>query len=225
MDKVINFLYINDLIYFARIIIAVICGFIIGFEREYHKKNAGTRTHVIVALGASLTMILSAYGFKDNTNVDPTRMAAQVISGIGFLGAGLIFVRGGRNITGLTTAAGIWTTAIISMVIGSGKILLGIFCTLLLSLGNLFLSKVKINIDQSVEESIIIEALDDKFKFEDFYIFLDNMNVVILSLDVSRMSNLKLKINANLHLPLKTDKWKFNDQLLQFPGITRVRYN
>ena len=222
MHNSIIFIYNNYIIYFLRIIIAVICGFIIGFEREYRRKDADTRTHIITALGASLSMILSAYGFKDNPNVDPTRMAAQVISGIGFLGAGLIFVRSGRTVSGLNTAAGIWATAIISMTIGAGQIVLGIFCTLLLSLVNLYLKKVKIKTLSSKEDILVIEVLDDIFKFNDFSNFLEDLDIEILNIDISNIGNSKLKITATLYLPQKFNKSKLNDLLIHFPGIKQL---
>ena len=90
--------YLIQLDYLLKIFIASICGLAIGYERENRKKDAGIRTHFIVALGSSLIMIISKYGFQDqigwkNLNLDPSRMAAQVVSGIGFLGVGIIFTQ------------------------------------------------------------------------------------------------------------------------------------
>ena len=100
----------------VRILIASLCGFIIGFERKSRSKEAGIRTHAIVCMASALMIIVSKYAFSDMAtatgakDADPARIAAQVVSGIGFLGAGIIFVR--RDILhGLTTAAGIWATA------------------------------------------------------------------------------------------------------------------
>ncbi len=106
-----------------RIFLAALCGLVIGFERKARLKEAGVRTHLIVALGAALITIVSKYGFFDlalfaeGIKADPTRIAAQIVSGVGFLGAGMIFMRH-RTLTGLTTAAGIWTTAGIGMAVG-----------------------------------------------------------------------------------------------------------
>lgn len=116
----------------VRILIAALCGFIIGFERKSRSKEAGIRTHAIVCMAAALMIIVSKYAFADlgtgadtgTRGADPARIAAQVVSGIGFLGAGIIFVR--RDILhGLTTAAGIWATAGIGMAIGAGLIIVG----------------------------------------------------------------------------------------------------
>ena len=104
-----------------RLILAGVCSGIIGVERTLRQKDAGFRTHVIVALGASLMMVVSKSGFADSLAAGyvpaPERRAANIITGISFLGAGMIFVRG-ANIKGLTTAAGIWSTAAVAMAIG-----------------------------------------------------------------------------------------------------------
>jgi putative Mg2+ transporter-C (MgtC) family protein len=96
-------------------------GGIIGLERELDEKAAGLRTHILVAVGSALFTLVGAYGFEDfpATSVDPTRIAAQVVTGIGFLGAGIIF-RQGFTIRGLTTAASLWLVAAIGMAAGAG---------------------------------------------------------------------------------------------------------
>ena len=116
----------------VRLLIACVCGCIIGVERSFRQKEAGIRTHVILALGAALMMIVSKYGFFDlvaqNIDADGSRIASNIVTGISFLGAGVIFVRGG-SIKGLTTAAGIWATAGIGMALGAGMYTIGIACT------------------------------------------------------------------------------------------------
>ena len=99
-----------------RLLIALAFGGIIGFEREINRRPAGFRTHVLVSMGASLIMMISAYAYP---NADPTRMAAQVVSGVGFLGAGTIIFSGDK-IKGLTTAASIWLCAAIGLASGAG---------------------------------------------------------------------------------------------------------
>lgn len=107
-----------------RLALAVLMGGLIGFEREANSHPAGLRTHILVCLGATLIMLLSMYGFSDfakldNVRLDPARLAAQVISGIGFLGAGTILYTG-KSITGLTTAASLWVVAAIGLATGAG---------------------------------------------------------------------------------------------------------
>lgn len=117
----------------VRIVCAIAAGFCIGFERERHYQPAGLRTHMVLSLGACVIMILSyfiPYVYSPGAG-DPARLSAQVISGIGFLGAGAIF-KYGFSIRGLTTAATIWTTSGIGMVFGAGFYFLGAIATVLL---------------------------------------------------------------------------------------------
>lgn len=123
----------NEWTFLIRMLIAVMCGAAIGFERSRRQKEAGIRTHIMVTLGATLIVIVSKYGFLDivgspGMNVDVSRMASNVITGVSFLGAGMIFLRGGY-VKGLTTAAGIWTTAGVGCAIGAGLYITGISAT------------------------------------------------------------------------------------------------
>ena len=123
-----------------RIFLAALCGLVIGFERKARLKEAGVRTHLIVALGAALITIVSKYGFFDlalfaeGIKADPTRIAAQIVSGVGFLGAGMIFMRH-RTLTGLTTTAGI------GMAVGCGLYAVSLFSTALVVLTQLMLHR------------------------------------------------------------------------------------
>ncbi len=107
-----------------RIGIALLCGAVLGLERERLERAAGLRTHALVAVSSSLVMIVSAYGFADvigvsQVSLDPSRVAAQVVSGIGFLGAGVIIFRK-NTISGLTTAASVWSAAAVGLASGGG---------------------------------------------------------------------------------------------------------
>ena len=120
---------------------ATLLGAVIGFEREYHAKEAGVRTHLLVALGSCLFMILSVYGFdfmldRDHVSFDPSRIASQVVTGIGFIGAGTIILQK-QMVRGLTTAAGLWVTAAIGLACGNGMYLVAVVTTaiVLVSLG------------------------------------------------------------------------------------------
>ena len=116
-----------------RLIVAMILGGIVGLEREYRAKDAGFRTHFLVAIGSALFTLISMYGFADGVK-DTSRVAAQVVSGIGFLGAGIIVFQ--RNvIRGLTTAAGLWVTAAIGMACGVGQFYMAVLVTLLMLIG------------------------------------------------------------------------------------------
>ena len=122
-----------------RLFVAGILGAIIGLEREYRAKEAGFRTHFLVSLGSALIMIVSQYGFQDvlgmpSMSLDPSRVAAQVVTGIGFIGAGTIIIQR-QFVLGLTTAAGIWVASGIGLAIGGGMYGVGIAATFFTLLG------------------------------------------------------------------------------------------
>ncbi len=127
-----------------RIVLAGICGGAIGYERESRKKTAGLRTHVIVAISAALMIVLSKYGFSDvlgqYVRLDPSRIAAGTVTAIGFLGSGIIFARN-KNVSGVTTSAGIWATLGVGMAIGAGMYVIGIATTFLVVLVEIFIGR------------------------------------------------------------------------------------
>ena len=116
---------IKELYYLLNILLAVVLGFAIGYERKLRYKEAGIRTHTIVCAGSALIMVVSKYGFADIMEYDASRVAAQIVSGIGFLGAGIIIYRK-HEIHGLTTAAGVWATAGVGMAAGAGLYLVAL---------------------------------------------------------------------------------------------------
>ena len=123
-----------------RLFIAGVLGIVIGLERQHRAKEAGVRTHFLVGTGSALFMMISTYGFLATANLpgirgaDTARIAAQIVSGIGFIGAGTIMVHRG-SITGLTTAAGLWVVAGIGMAVGCGLYLVAVLSTVLTLVG------------------------------------------------------------------------------------------
>lgn len=141
-----------------RLVAAGILGVLIGLEREYRAKEAGYRTHFLVAVGSALLMIVSQHGFdgmlgKEGVGLDPSRIAAQIVTGIGFIGAGTIILNR-QIVRGLTTAAGIWATAGIGMCAGAGMYALAISATVLTLIGLELLSRLFKNLGL---KSFIIE--------------------------------------------------------------------
>lgn len=114
-----------------RLLGAGLLGAFIGYERELRAKGAGIRTHVLVAMGSALFMLISQYGFDEAIKFDAARVAAGVVSGLGFLGGGII-MKTKNHVSGLTTAAGIWVTGAIGLAMGSGMFLLSILCTVVM---------------------------------------------------------------------------------------------
>lgn len=147
---------VKELLFFClRLLLACVCGAAIGFERSKRFKEAGIRTHIIVCVGAALAMIISKYGFEDLGGIldgsrtsDPARVAAQVVTGISFLGAGVIFKNGG-TIKGLTTAACLWATASIGLAVGcgGGMLVVGFFSTMLVTAVQILLHRFAVGSD------------------------------------------------------------------------------
>ena len=161
--------------FFFRIILACICGAVIGIERGHRLKEAGVRTHLLVSCTAALMIIISKYGFADllktedgtfwgDRGADPSRIAAQVVSGISFLCAGVIFKQG-ASIKGLTTAAGLWATAGIGLALGAGMFPLGVFSTAVVLLSQIIMHQVPFLNDRYQNNHIQITVKDDaKFR-------------------------------------------------------------
>ena len=219
-----NFTWLHMLDIALRIILAMACGAVIGFERSRRFKGAGLRTHVIVCGASALMMIVSKYAFADLAAVvamdatkaaDPARIAAQVVSGISFLGAGVIFKNNG-SVSGLTTAAGLWATAGIGLAMGGGMYILGIFTTVLIALFQFLLHKFKIGSESMplFQLSFTVQnnpdfqtALDEQLKEWDIHL-VD-----------TRMSKLKegkvkydISLRASYHLTTKDILSFFNNR-------------
>ena len=137
-----------------RVVVALLCGAIVGMERSKRLKEAGVRTHAVVAAASAVLMIISKYAFADiilgglsqDKGYDPSRIASQVITGISFLGAGAIF-KNGSVIKGLTTAAGIWATCAIGLAIGAGMYIIGIVLTFALLGVQFVMHKIRVGND------------------------------------------------------------------------------
>ena len=117
-----------------RLVVACLLAFVVGLDREYRAKDAGLKTHFLVSLGSALFMIISRYGFDNSTQVDFSRVAAQVVSGIGFIGAGTIIFQK-QIVRGLTTAASLWSVSAIGMAAGAGMYAVAVVATLLTLIG------------------------------------------------------------------------------------------
>ena len=150
---------------FIRLAFAGFCGAIIGLERSIRRKDAGIKTHIILALGAALFMIVSQYGFVELSlsaeySADASRIASNIVTGVSFLCAGVIFVRG-ASVKGLTTATGIWTTAGIGMAAGAGMYGITLFATLLILIIQILLSKISLRIETHYELEVELKNPDD----------------------------------------------------------------
>ncbi len=147
----------------VRMILAVICGGIIGIEREYKRRPAGFRTHILICLGAAMTTLTSQYLYLVlGQYTDMARLGAQVVAGIGFIGAGTIIVTRRQRVKGLTTAAGLWSAAIIGLALGGGFYEGGIFATILIMVAELFFSRIEYRMLKNAPEvNLYIEYSDN----------------------------------------------------------------
>ena len=168
--------------FLVRILLAGICGGIIGYERKSRNKEAGIRTHLIVASGAALIMIVSKYGFTDilgdkGIALDPSRIAAQIVTGVGFLGAGMIFMR--KN-------TGIWATSAIGMAIGSGLYALGILTAVLIVFVQIILHRNHRWLRESYKEELSFVIDQNKEALQDLQERLKRMQIEILNVRLTQ---------------------------------------
>lgn len=177
--------------YILRLLLAACCGAGIGYERKNRTKEAGIRTHLIVALGAALMMVVSKYGFFDilalseEIKLDPSRVASTIASGIGFLGAGMIFVRR-QSVSGLTTAAGIWATAGVGMSIGAGMYVIGVAAALMIILTQIVLHRKWFRKNLPVAEQIHFTLADEPEAIEDLQKLLSENQIEVLNIKVKK---------------------------------------
>ncbi len=175
--------------YLLGLVTAVICGAAIGVERTFRQKEAGIRTHIIVALGSALIMIVSKYGFfdivglADHVNLDGSRLAAQVVTGISFLGAGIIVFKG--TVKGLTTAAGVWTTAGIGLAAGAGMYGIAVYSTLILLIVQIVIHKV-LPVENTSTTAVSLKLIDDPEAIESVTNLFKENDYIIISSSVEK---------------------------------------
>ena len=187
-----------------RIIIAALFGGLIGLEREYHGQPAGLRTHIILSLGACIAMCISINSSYYGTQGDVERIAAQVVSGVGFLGAGAIFKYGG-GVRGLTTAASIWTTAMIGMTAGSGLILMAAVCTGLVLFTLIIMNSFeKSFIHEKITRTIVIKGNDHPRFLEEIENHMKKFKISVKSTSFSK-DVIKNHIEVKLVIKLQND--------------------
>ena len=194
--------------FILRLLLAGIMGAVIGLDREYRAKEAGYRTHFLVSLGSALIMIVSQHGFGEildtpNVNLDPSRIASQVVTGIGFIGAGTIILHK-QIVRGLTTAAGIWATSGIGLAIGAGMYTLGISATILTLIGLEVLSFLfksvgmkSSAVEFSTENKETLNQLVKKFNSKDFMIVSFQMDERKVSEAISYHVTMVIKSKKN----------------------------
>lgn len=217
-------LLVENLIYFVRLILAAICGGIIGYERTNRGKGAGIRTHSIVSLASCLMMLVSKYGFGDMTILgDGSRIAAQVVSGVGFLGAGMIYFNGRHSVKGLTTAAGIWATSGIGLAIGSGMYAMGIATSLLILIMQVLLHKNIKFLQTPNEEQMSIVIPDNKESMDHINQILSHHDISIIKLKkCTRTNDNMLELQLKVHVPQDLDYTKLLEVFQESDSVSSI---
>lgn len=207
-----------------RLFLALVCGGILGIERERKRRPAGFRTYMLVCIASALVMITSQYIHDVYNTSDPTRMGAQVISGIGFLGAGTIIVTGRQQVKGLTTAAGLWASACMGLAIGIGFYEVAIIGLIFIMLVMAILHKL---------DSVVIS----KSKVIDIYTEVDEIGDISILIDYLRKNNMSVSdiqitkskshgdIGAVALMTIKTEEKEDHKEIVERLGsVNGIRY-
>ena len=202
----------DNLEFFIRLLLSAALGALVGLERSKRQKEAGVRTHCIIACTSALFMILSKYAFVDLVAVDglrgadPARIAAQVVSGISFLGAGVIF-KNGNSIRGLTTAAGMWGTAAVGMAIGAGMYWVGLIEAAILVTIQIILHRFPVGADALTTQEILVEMADTQEMQDKFDELLARHRGQVTESSLTREEGyLRMEITAKLEPPITHDE-------------------
>ena len=171
----------------VRMVLAALCGGLIGVEREYKRRPAGFRTHILICLGAAMTTLTSQYLYLYmHYYTDMARLGAQVVAGIGFIGAGTIIVTRQQRVKGLTTAAGLWTSAIVGLALGGGFYEGGILTTVLILLAELLFARLEYRMLENAPEINLYMEYTDKACLENILKLFRELNLKILNLEITR---------------------------------------
>ncbi|MCX6357285.1 MAG: MgtC/SapB family protein [Candidatus Aureabacteria bacterium] len=209
---------ISELQIITRLVVAAVLGALIGLERERHHQPAGLRTHTILCVGSALAMCLSIY-LGAPPNGDPSRLAAQVISGIGFLGAGAI-LRYGVNVRGLTTATSFWTVAIIGLAAGAGQYTAAVAATALILAALMLLDLFEKHFFQQISiRTIHIKAKDRPYLVDEVKRLFGELNIDVKSINVSKhLEENEIEIEAIAKFPTTGDIDKIIASLSHIEG-------
>lgn len=206
-----------------RILFAGLLGAAIGFERKNRNKLAGVRTHAIVALGAALIMIVSKYGFYDVDKFDASRVASQIVSGVGFLGAGIIFVRNNNSVSGLTTAAGIWATAGMGMSMGAGQYFISTISTAMIIIMQIVFHKVRFLADEAFQDNfrIVMKRTDGAIKELEEYMVKEKIEIKAIKITKGDGDN--TRVDFELLFPPGYDRTVLINRLVERENIVSVK--
>lgn len=227
MDKLIEILSeINMVSIFVRMVLAMILCGVIGIERGIKNRPAGFMTYLLVGCGSTLIMITNQYIADKYVGVDPTRMSAQVVSGIGFLGAGTIITTSKREIRGLTTAAGLWAAAAVGLAIGIGFYSAAVIGTVLIMLSLIWLKKIDAYVKTHAKVIEIYLEYNREFLMKKLLDYFEEQQYEIFDIEIGKIKTLEGELgtlNFMLGLKQKVNHGILISQLEKISGITNVR--
>lgn len=218
-------MYEYELTMTVRLVLAAILGGLIGLERESLNKAAGFRTHTLVCLGSCLIMVTSIEMYTlHGWTADPARLAAQVVSGIGFLGAGTI-MRSGFGIKGLTTAASLWVVAAIGLAIGSGRYVTAVVTTVIVLIVLVYLSKLEecVKSKKSKLKKIEVMIYDRPGQLGKVSSALGEMNIHIRKVELGEpLENARIKLTLACNVPYNLSIAQVRENLIEVDGVFEV---
>ena len=219
--------YLTSLHYLLRVMCAALCGACIGFEREKRFKTAGIRTHILVALSSCLMMVISKYGFWDvvgmkGISLDVSRIAAGVVTAIGFLGAGVIFVRK-ESITGVTTAAGLWATVGVGISIGSGMYFLGVTTTLMILLIQFMLHKPLKIFSAQLFGNVRMDIPQEQFNKELLDQTFADKKIQVKNMQMDRDGD-NVIVRLGVVFPQEFNEAAIMNEFKEYPYISSIEY-
>ena len=205
-----------------KLTITILCGAAIGLERSAKNRPAGFRTHILVCLGGAVAAIAGQYLYLGmHLPADITRISGQVITGLGFIGAGTIIVTKDLSIIGLTTAAGLWTTGIIGIAIGSGYYEAGILGTACVLIAEVLMAKIGWYIHPDPEQTFELKY-NDKESLDEVMRFCKDKRMSIKSLQIHTLNTDEAKYSAEVTLRIPHKKVEVVSEIETMPGILSV---
>lgn len=228
MFDFLNFLRGNNLDVLTitvRLVLAVICGGVIGIERERKRRPAGFRTHILICLGAAMTTLTSQYIVLElGMFTDLARLGAQVIAGIGFIGAGTIIVTKRRQVKGLTTAAGLWVAAIVGLCCGAGFYEGAVVTTFLILIAEMIFVKIEYMIISSAKNFNVFVEYNDSAHLANIVDTIKKTDAHILDLEITKSANASHNLCAvfSLRTPRKVSHQQLLTQISKIEGVITV---
>ena len=208
-----------------RMLLAVVCGGLIGIEREHKRRPAGFRTHILICLGASLTTLTSQYIYLQlDMFTDLTRLGAQVIAGIGFIGAGTIIVTKRRQVKGLTTAAGLWASAIVGLAVGAGYFEAALIATAMILIVELVLARFEWFLMSTARDIHLYVEYKENDSLERIDEYLRNRGILVADLHITKSAGSSKMPCAiySLQLPRKMTHDRVMTALTEIEGVVSV---